>query len=160
MSIIEVWCDGSITGGPWGKKHEKHLPPHAWSGWVARGDGQVLHFQSVDLGEGDYMSANVAEYMAIRSALRWLGDKYADQSLKINSDSQLIINQMKGVFTCSKPQLVRLRDSCLSMARKFPSVTYHWIRREHNREADVLSKALQIWGRQPTWEEVEGFLFR
>ncbi len=156
--MIQAFCDGSITGSHWAKAGNKDSLPHAWSGWWARDvGGQVLHWKSIDLGEAEYMSANVAEYFAVRSALKWLSDQPITrrQDIEVNSDSQVIIRQLKGKYQCYEPKLVVLRDECLRLAREFPSVTYRWIRREENKQADVLSKALQVWGRQAaTWDEV------
>jgi len=153
---LNVFCDGSITGGHWGKKSEKHTTPHGWSGWVVkRDDDIVVHHHSLDLGVGDNMTGNVAEYMALRSALKWLRDNHPHFTLKVYSDSQLIINQMKGTYSVGA-KLLPFREHCLALAATFPyGVTYHWIPREQNRYADAMSKALQTWKRIPTIEEVQ-----
>ncbi len=159
--MIEVFCDGSITGSHWAKADNKDSLAHAWSGWWARdatSGGHVLHWLSVDLGEGPYMSANVAEYYAVGSALTWLYKSvWNRQAVLINSDSQVIIRQLQRKYQCYDPQLLKLRNGCHTLANRLPGgVTYKWIRREQNKEADVLSKALQTWGRQPSWDEVLG----
>lgn len=157
--MIEVFCDGSITGSHWGKKGQKDTLAHAWSGWYARdAGGHVLHWKSSDLGEGLYMSANVAEYHAVGSALAWIRKSvWKKTAVEINSDSQVIIRQLQRKYECYDPQLLKLRNGCHAIANALEGgVTYRWIRREQNKEADVLSKALQTWGRQPTWDEVLG----
>jgi len=157
--MLQAFCDGSIVGGHWGKKTGPKTIPKAYSGWWVRdAAGQVLHWKSIDLGEGEYMSANVAEYFAVRSALRWLaGSVWRNQGVEVNSDSQVVIRQLQGKYHCYEPKLITLRDACLKLAQTFPRVVYRWIRREQNKEADVLSKALQVWGRQAaTWDEVLG----
>jgi len=157
MKIL-AHCDGSITGGHWGKKGNTDLP-HAWSGWWASDEsGEILGWKSLDIGEGEEMSGNIAEYMAVRSALSWIANRFPMAEVEVYSDSQLIVHQLDGSYRCLDPLLVELRDAVLTVATAFPKVTYHWIRREQNKEADVLSKALQIWGRQPTWEEVKSKL--
>jgi ribonuclease HI len=146
---LNVYCDGSITGGPWGKKGEKHLLPHAWSGWVVkRDDGIVVHHHAIDLGEGEEMTGNVAEYMALRSALQWLRKNHPNFTLRIHSDSQLIIRQMLGQYSVGT-KLQPFRDNCLALARSFPYVEYVWIRRDENKYADYMSKVLQIEGSIP-----------
>ncbi len=154
--MIQAYCDGSITGSHWAKKGQEDTLPHAWCGWWVRDkSGHVLQWKSLDLGEAEYMSANIAEYWAVRSALRWIGKSiWKHQDVEVLSDSQLIIRQLSGKYNCYEPKLVRLRDECRRLAGYLGAVKYTWIRREQNKEADVLSKALQIWGRQPTWEEV------
>jgi len=157
--VIQAFCDGSITGGHWAKADNRDSLPHAWSGWWVRDkNGHVLQWRSVDLGEGDYMSANVAEYFAVRSALNWIKRSvWKNQEIEVLSDSQTVIRQLEGRYNCYDQKLMLLRDDVRSLAQ-WMNVRYTWIRREQNREADVLSKALQIWGRQPTWEEVEARL--
>ncbi len=157
--MLNVWCDGSITGSHWAKKGNKDSLPHAWSGWVAKKlDGEYVHHHSLDLGEGTLMSANVAEYMAVRSALRWLALNHRGHAIHIMSDSQLVMRQLTGEYNCHNEHLQKFRANVLVLAALFPQVTYEWIRREKNREADVLSKGFQIWGRIPTWDEVQAMV--
>lgn len=153
---INVWCDGSITGSHWAPKGQKDTLPHAWSGWVAKTpEGEVIHHDSLDLGEREYFSANVSEYMAVRAALYWLRlHGRTDAAVRIHSDSQLVMRQLTGQYNCNVPRLQILRDAVLKLAADFPRVTYHWIRREENKEADHLSKALQTFGYVPTWQEL------
>jgi ribonuclease HI len=157
--ILHIFCDGSITGGVWGKRSGPRTVPHGWSGWVVkRPDGIVVAHHSIDLGEAEYMTGNVAEYMALRSVLKWCLDNHPLFSLVVHSDSQLLVCQMDGTYETYKPHLLRLRDDCRALATTFPTVRYKWIRREENLEADTLSKALQTWGYVPTWEEVKKVL--
>ncbi len=155
--MIQVFCDGSITGSHWAKADNQDSLPHAWAGWWARDQGgNVLKWKSVDIGEAPHMSANVAEYFAVRSALNWVQKSlWNKQDVHVFSDSQTVIRQLTHRYNCYEPKLIVLRDHCLQIAERLGYVTYTWIRREENRTADVLSKALQIWGRQPTWDEIQ-----
>lgn len=158
---LKVFCDGSITGGHWANKEEKLRGslPHAWAGWWVRheGTGHVVQFRSLDLGEGAHMSANVAEYFAVRSVLNWiLESKWGNQPvIWLFSDSQVVINQITGRNNCYDSKLMLLRDSVHKLARQFPYVKFQWIPREQNKEADVLSKGLQLFDQQPTWRQVQ-----
>lgn len=159
MKLI-VHTDGSITGGAWGKKKGPKTTPHGWSGWwvEVEGRGYFCH-QSLDLGEAPYMTGNVAEYMALRSALAYLVNRgLTDWEVEVVADSQLLIYQMDGSYNCHQPVLRILFDECQKLAARFARVTYRWVRREDNRAADVLSKGFQIWGRVPEWGEVEEYL--
>ncbi len=161
--MIQAFCDGSITGWAWAKAGQKDSLPHAWSGWLVKDyNGHVFKWQSIDLGEGAHMSANVAEYFAVRSALKWIGDSiWKKNDVEVVSDSQTVIRQLTGRYNAYDPKIILLRDECRRLASYIGgAVTYRWVRREENRHADVLSKALQIWGRQPTWDEVEGRLVK
>jgi ribonuclease HI len=154
--MLSVWCDGSVTGGPWGKKGNTD-PVHSWAGWFVKDqEGRVLHHHSLDLGTGPGRSGNFSEYLAVRSALFWLrSNGYTKEELLIHSDSQLVQRQLSGQYNVHDPRLLQLRDHVRELAKAFPQVTYQWVRREENREADLLSKALQTWKRLPTWEELQ-----
>jgi ribonuclease HI len=157
--MLNIWCDGSITGSHWAPKGQKHTLPHLWCGWVAKTpDRQVVKHHSVDMGEWPGGSANVAEYMAVRSALRWLAGNHRAHALTVHSDSQIVMNQLAGRCQTHNATLLKWRDHVRVLAALFPHVTYKWIPREQNKEADVLSKGFQIWGRVPTWSEVDSHL--
>ncbi len=145
---LKIFADGSISRGYWGSKETKHLPALCWAGWVVyRDTGEWLAHHSVALGEVPNASANFSEYAAVSSVLRWLGNHgHTDQALTIHSDSQIIIRQLSGEYQCHDPRLKALRDHVRELARRFPKVSYVWIRREQNKYADVMSKALQDGG--------------
>lgn len=154
--VLTVYCDGSITGSHWAKKGQKHTLPHAWAGWVAYdSDGNHVHHHSLDVGENESYSANVAEYFAVRSALHWVSKNVPHAGVHVKSDSQLVMRQLSGLYHCHDDKLRVLLVECRRLAALLPFVKYEWIRREQNVEADYMSKALQIWGRVPTWEEVQ-----
>lgn len=153
--MIEVRADGSITGGPWGKKGERHTLPRIWGGWYATKDGNPIHHDSHDFGERGSNSSTLAEYFAIRSALYWLNlHGYSTEPVLVYSDSQVAVRQIVGVYRCNTPTLQVLLDSVLKLVTKFPEVGFKWVRREELKIADALSKALQTFGYVPTWEEL------
>jgi ribonuclease HI len=157
--MLNVYCDGSITGSHWAKKGQKDTLPHLWCGWVAKTtEGAIVHHHSIDMGEWPGGSANVAEYMAVRSALRWLALNHRGEIVKVHSDSQLVMCQLSGEYRCNNEILVKWRNHVRTLAALFRGVIYKWIPREENREADVLSKGFQLFGRIPSWEEVQGEL--
>lgn len=157
--MLNAFCDGSITGSHWAKAAGKDSLPHAWSGWVIKTpDGQYVHHHSVDWGENATFSGNTAEYGAVFTALGWVIRHRPGEALVIHSDSQLIINQMSGRFQVHNELLLKLRNGCLARAAKLPRVTYKWIPREQNREADCCSKIFQLWDHPATWDEVQAYL--
>lgn len=135
--MLYVNCDGSITGGNPGGC--------GYTGFVVKdANGNVLHRHSDYLGVHKYMSNNVAEYGAVLSALLWLRKTdHTDEDVVIMSDSQLVIRQLEGRWQCVHPVLTRLKKSIETAARGFPHVGYVWVPREHNQEADIMSKSLQ-----------------
>jgi ribonuclease HI len=144
--MIRVWCDGSVTGGAWGKKTGPKEPVRCWFGWIARAaDDSIVKTMSGALGEIPDGSANISEYAAVRHALIWLKvNGWTDHAITVYSDSQLIINQLSGKWQTLEPRLMSLRDKTRETAKAFPKVHYQWIPREANKEADQLSKALQV----------------
>lgn len=157
--MIIVHCDGSITGSFWAKMGERHTLPHAWAGWVARDSSdQLIHFHSMDLGEDARHSGNVAEHFSVGSALHWLATNgYRDHLVRVYTDSQLIVGHLSGKFHIHNEQLAVLARRTKAMERLLAGVTYHWVPREQNVEADFVSKCLQTkyGGRLPTREEFE-----
>jgi len=141
--MITVFCDGSIQ------------PPnpggHGYTGWVAKNlTGEVIYKHSDDLGTHKLMSNNVAEYMAVASALQWLiANKLNNHKVSVRTDSQLIVRQLCGIYECHAPHLKGLKDMCLKYALQFgDTVQYIWIPRDSNWEADEMSKSLWYDGRR------------
>jgi len=92
-------------------------------------------------------TSNRAEYLAIISAYnvaKVLHEKYGNkiESIKIFGDSQLIINQVTGLWRCKQdllqPLLKKAIDARGAVGRR---CQLGWLRREFNTEADKLSKA-------------------
>lgn len=158
--MLTVFCDGSIVGSHWAKKGNKDSPAYGWTGWVIKAqDGLHIHHSAESLGTDATMSANVAEYSAVKSSMRWLlVNGFRLDDLKIHSDSQLVMFQLSGKYNCHNERLKVFRDHILDLAKFFPSVAYHWIPREQNKEADFLSKAINpdhgFGGCVPPWEIV------
>lgn len=160
--MLHAYCDGSITGSHWAAKGQQDTPAHGWSGWVIKDeDGQVVTYGSLALGTDETMSANVAEYGAVRCALRWLITRhYRDEPVLVHSDSQLVMFQLSGKYQANVERLRNFRDHIRQLERLFPKgVTYQWNPRDEldgNRQADFLSKCLQEkYGAEiPNWDEV------
>jgi ribonuclease HI len=93
-----------------------------------------------------YPTSNEAEYVALGKALRFLlNSKIPIDSLSILGDSRLVIEQLKGTWTCQAPNLVPLLKGCRDILRSLGvpnnKVKAQWIPREQNVEADALSRA-------------------
>jgi len=85
---------------------------------------------------------NVAEYTALIEGLR----KAIELGLpvvEVVSDSQLMVKQMTGEYKVKNEALRELWEQASRLARQVPSLTYRWVRREHNELADrLLNEAL------------------
>lgn len=85
---------------------------------------------------------NMAEYAALFKALHYLlltGQNYC--KIEVYGDSKLVINQMRGAWRAYAGKryfMAYLHTKRLS--ENFTDISYHWIPREENKEADALSK--------------------
>ncbi len=108
-------------------------------GYLIYRDDELIHKGFGAVGEGRGMTNNVAEYEGLMAAARWLKDNGINEKILIKGDSQLVIKQMKGEWQISSetskkyvPEIKRLLEG--------KSVSFVWIAREKNEEADKLSR--------------------
>lgn len=81
---------------------------------------------------------NYAEYNGLLAALRYaIAQKI--QSLKIISDSELMVRQMKGVYKVRHPELRKLYDEAQHLTAQIEHVEIRHALREHNQNADRLA---------------------
>jgi ribonuclease HI len=81
---------------------------------------------------------NYAEYNGLLAALRYaIAHKIA--SLKIVSDSELMVRQMKGVYKVRHPELRRFYDEAQQLTAEIEHVEIRHALREHNQNADRLA---------------------
>ncbi len=80
---------------------------------------------------------NVAEYVALLEALQHALALKA-RTLRVYSDSEVVVRQMTGEYDCSSPRLHALNFVCRKLARALEfSIAY--LPREHNHEANRLA---------------------
>ncbi len=81
---------------------------------------------------------NVAEYqgllMGLEEALK-LGVK----NLRVESDSELLVRQLTGVYRVKEPRLIELHRKAQELLRRFDSHRIRHVYREQNRVADKLA---------------------
>jgi ribonuclease HI len=82
---------------------------------------------------------NVAEYVALLEALQCALALKA-KKLHVYSDSQVVVRQMSGEYTCRSPRLYSLHWICRKLARSFRFSISH-IPRENNTEANRLASS-------------------
>jgi ribonuclease HI len=88
---------------------------------------------------------NVAEYVALLEALQRAVGLNA-KTLHVFSDSEVIVKQMRGEYSCRSPRLYSLNWICRKLARSLEFSISH-VRRENNTEANCLANiaATQTW---------------
>ncbi len=125
---LRAYIDGSSMGNP-----------------GEAGYGVVLEDEKGDIVKefGQYIGRatnNMAEYRGLLACLE-LVQKYGSCSLMIYSDSQLLVNQMKGIYRVRKPHLATLHAKALSMIKNgHIHLDIRHIPREKNRKADRLAR--------------------
>jgi len=111
-------------------------------GFVLYKDNVHLHSEYGLAAEpcGDNATNNVAEYTGMLKGLEWLVDKKLKEDLEVFGDSQLVIQQMNGKYKLRAAKLRPLYSRAKELSSQFVSITFRWVRREDNREADRLSR--------------------
>jgi probable phosphoglycerate mutase len=81
---------------------------------------------------------NVAEYRGLLAALRWARD-HGVRQLRVRSDSELLVKQMKGIYRVKNAGLRPLHDEAQHLAHQVGRVVFEHVPRERNKEADRLA---------------------
>jgi ribonuclease HI len=81
---------------------------------------------------------NVAEYAALMEALQYAVSRKA-QKLHVYSDSEVVVRQMTGEYTCRSARLYSLHWTCRKLARSLTFSISH-VPREDNEEANGLAQ--------------------
>lgn len=110
-------------------------------------DGEEIKTFKGVIGEGAGMSNNVAEYGALIALCKVLAGfgMTPYHEVQIKGDSQLVINQMRGIWRIKSGMYVKWAEEAMSLLKelqvKYQWVVYlDWIPREQNVRADQLSR--------------------
>ena len=104
---------------------------------VYDGSGKIAEGNDV---VGDTVSNNYAEYSALVAALNDLLKRGLTRDVTVKSDSKLLVNQMSGKWKRKKGGYLEKYKEASELAKKFERLTFEWIPREENSEADHLSR--------------------
>jgi ribonuclease HI len=108
-------------------------------GYVIYKDGEKVE-EGYDVVDHPNPSNNVAEYMAFIKALEKLIELGLTEDVLVRSDSQLLIFQLKGIYTVKAPRIIPLYEKAMALIRQFKKIRFEWVPREENEEADELSR--------------------
>ena len=81
---------------------------------------------------------NVAEYYALIAAMDY-ADAHGIRAIRVESDSELLVKQMRGLYKVKSPDLQPLYERAQKMSAGFDSFRIEHVFREQNREADALA---------------------
>jgi len=126
MKLI-VYTDGWSRGNPWNSGIGVYITDSDW---------QEIEKRYKNLG---IKTNNEAEYLGalygIRRAIE-LGGK----EIVLYMDSRLVIKQLSGEWKIKKHELKKIHWDIIALVTEFPGkVSYNWVRREDNTEADRLA---------------------
>ncbi|HOS82462.1 MAG TPA: ribonuclease HI family protein [Methanolinea sp.] len=126
-AVITCYTDGASRGNP---------GPAAAGFVLLDSDGRVLEKKAVFLGK---KTNNEAEYHAVINALA-AAKKHGAHRVRICSDSQLVIRQLRGEYRVNKPGLRELCARVRLCEQGYSSVEYVSTGRDHPwiQEADRL----------------------
>jgi ribonuclease HI len=120
--------DGAARGNP---------GPASYGVVVRSPDGKLLESLGKYIGRH---TNNVAEYYALIAALDYAAAS-GIKRLRVLSDSQLIVNQMKGLYKVKHPDLRPLHERAKKQASGLEAFTIQYIPREENSDADAAANA-------------------
>lgn len=134
--MIEIFTDGLA---------EPSNPGIGTYGFVVYRDGRELR-RSHGF-DGFPVTNNHAEYAGLIEALKSVHE-FSDEEILVKSDSKMLVNQMLGQWKVSKKAYNDQTEGSYAdkyleareIARKFTRLTFEWIPREQNSEADELSR--------------------
>ena len=84
------------------------------------------------------MTNNVAEYYGLIAALDYT-ESHGIRAIRIESDSELLVKQMRGQYKVKSEELRPLFERAQKMSKAFESFRIEHVYREQNREADALA---------------------
>jgi len=132
--IIEVYVDGGSRGNP----------GQAGGGFVAYRGGEKVVEGSEFYGE---KTNNQAEYLALRTALREIYNRFPDVKIRCFMDSQLVVEQMKGNYKVKSENVRPLYDEVSRITGQFKAFSIEHIERAQNEYADKLANRAMDRGR-------------
>ena len=84
-------------------------------------------------------SNNYAEYLGVILG-QLFASLFAQPSVCLHSDSQLVVQQIKGLYKTKNVRLVELIKISHHLTLKFEEMSIDWLERESNELADQFSK--------------------
>ena len=111
-------------------------PGLAGAGTVLYKDGVEIWSNNLFIGEN--CTNNQAEYAGLILGLTEANVR-SIKKLKVEGDSLLIINQLKGVYECKSSNLQILYDKALMLSNLFEKIEFCHVFRHNNKRADELS---------------------
>jgi ribonuclease HI len=123
---LTAHCDGGSRGNP---------GPAGYGAVLEDGQGRVVARLSEFLG---VQTNNYAEYAGLLACLKWALE-HGYKRLRVVSDSELMVKQMKGLYKVASPGLRPLWEEAKQLSRKLEKFEMGHTLRGGNKEADRLA---------------------
>lgn len=124
-SLIKIYTDGGSRGNP---------GPSA-SGFVIYDANDKIIVRAANyIG---ITTNNQAEYISIRNALKYASN-LTPKEVHAFMDSQLVINQLNGVYKVKNQDLLPIYLSVKDLEKTFNNITFSHVPRENNKVADAM----------------------
>ncbi len=124
--MLVAYIDGGSRGNP---------GPAGFGVHVEDAGGAVVHEFCESVGVA---TNNVAEYRGLLAALAWAAER-GERRLRVRSDSELLVRQMRGEYRVKNPGLQPLHARARALVDRFDTVIFEHVPRSMNREADRLA---------------------
>ncbi|HYL83821.1 MAG TPA: ribonuclease HI family protein [Candidatus Angelobacter sp.] len=118
--------DGGSRGNP---------GPAAYGAVIRDGRGEIVAKLKKYIGRS---TNNVAEYYGLIAAMDY-AQSHGIRALRIESDSELLVKQMRGLYKVKSADLQPLFERAKKMSQALESFRIDHVYREQNREADLLA---------------------
>jgi ribonuclease HI len=128
-------CDGGSRGNP---------GPSGYGAVIEDAQDQVVARLSEFLG---HQTNNYAEYKGLLAVLAWALANSV-RRLRVYSDSELMVRQMKGIYKVKNPGLLPLWQEAQRLSRQLDGFEMRHTLRGGNKEADKLANAAMDKGQR------------
>ena len=125
MAIV-AYIDGGARGNP---------GPAGYGVRIEDEQGTLVNEFNGFLGTS---TNNVAEYNGLLAALKY-AQQHGYRTVRIKSDSELLVKQMRGEYKVKNAGLLPLYQQARTIAQTLDRIVYEHVRREQNKDADRLA---------------------
>lgn len=126
-SVLTMYVDGASKGNP---------GPAGIGIVIYDSDDRLVGKVSAYIGK---KTNNQAEYTALLRAIQ-LAIYFKTKTLKIRSDSELVVRQLTGEYQVSNANIKKLYERVMELKKQIPNVKIEHVMRNFNEKADFLAK--------------------
>ncbi len=126
-SVLTMYIDGASKGNP---------GPAGIGIVIYDGDDRLVGKVSAYIGK---KTNNQAEYTALLRAIE-LALYFKTKTLKIRSDSELVVRQLSGEYQVTNANIKKLYERVIELKKQLPNFKIEHVMRNFNEKADFLAK--------------------